>query len=538
MSGFDNKFLINPSNINDVIRQYISQKKENISKFICDNTLPTLETYTIDEDLKSYIDLERCKFIFFEKDDDNFWSVCDSVIKNGNLEWFKWVYLEYGQDDTACTNNSKLVNGKFITWPDNNWDRWCLLFSVTNGNFINSEFKEYILKNLNNNLIKLKKEEFEGKDTFIAADEEPDNYDEDLLNEKFLTKYFDEKIFFDKLNKFDINNCSDFNSDLLLELIRNFRIDLIKFMLEGGYYNYDNQKYDLVYDDKGIIDNFIKYFGKKIDEDKYYIFYYTNIEKTKSRSMMLFNKGEDLWEVATNVNDKTYECTYNKISNNLRINFGSLIPHTLFNTVRYLGDYLCLEEFYVSDEEFKSYEYLLKLSKEEKKKKYDNIIDTICYFLENYPYCQLLRCWASPSSVFISGSKKLLKTFNEKCKHFRYLVNEFRGENFCCPFILQAPHFVSSYENVEVLEYMHKEMKLDIKDHYQSFIWLCISFERFEYLEYAIKLDYPIKKSFMENLYDDEELNKKKFYNRKSMSKIDKITKFINICNKYKKVFL
>ena len=41
----------------------------------------------------------------------------------------------------------------------------------------------------------------------------------------------------------------------------------------------------------------------------------------------------------------------------LRINFGSLIPHTLFNTVRYLGDYLCLEEFYVSDEEFKSYEY-------------------------------------------------------------------------------------------------------------------------------------------------------------------------------------
>ena len=85
---------------------------------------------------------------------------------------------------------------------------------------------------------------------------------------------------------------------------------------------------------------------------------------------------------------------------------------------------------------------------------------------------------------------------------------------------------------------MHNEMKLDIKDHYQSFIWLCLSFERFEYLEYAIKLDYPIKKSFMENLYDDEELNKKKFYNRESMSKIDKITKFINICNKYNKVFL
>ena len=157
MSGFDSKFLINPSNINDVIRKYISQNKENITKFICDNTLPTLETYTIDEDLKSNIDLEKCKFIFFEKDDDNFWSVCDSVIKNGNIEWFKWVYLEYGQDDLACTNNSKLVNGKFITWPDNNWDRWFLLFIVTNGNVINSEFKEYIVKNLNNNLIKLKK---------------------------------------------------------------------------------------------------------------------------------------------------------------------------------------------------------------------------------------------------------------------------------------------------------------------------------------------------------------------------------------------
>jgi len=242
-----------------------------------------------------------------------------------------------------------------------------------------------------------------------------------------------------------------------------------------------------------------------------------------------------IYEVVKYIN---YEKKFVQTSNDLRINFGSLIPHTLFNTVRYLGDYLCLEEFYVSDEEFKSYEYLLKLSKEEKKKKYDDIIDTICYFLENYPYYQLLRCWASPSSVFISGSKKLLKTFNEKCKHFRYLVNEFRGENFCCPFVLQAPHFVSSYENVEVLEYMHKEMKLDIKDHYQSFIWLCISFERFEYLEYAIKLDYPIEKSFMENLYDDEELNKKKFYNRESMSKIDKINKFINICNKYNKVFL
>ena len=64
---------------------------------------------------------------------------------------------------------------------------------------------------------------------------------------------------------------------------------------------------------------------------------------------------------------------------------------------------------------------------------------------------------------------------------------------------------------MEVLEYMHNEIKLDIKGHYQSFIWLCISFERFEYLEYAIKLNCPIKKSFVEELYDDEELNKKVF---------------------------